>query len=478
MAHLVNKRLIKDATVVELTVEGGVYRSVNGMVHHNCDFCRKIHLLPDNITPRVWLSSEVETGYHIKNSDRPCWSGLHPNERCALTSLLPGFGFSKDGRVTWIGQGHNELEYQRNYKRPPKGEENRLKRIGKSEEMLLETLRKAAPSGVKRASQSEVHDRHLGELFGIDVWSVHGEIIRNTLDTDFCNGGNPERYPRYVHKATIWVEGHTESDVMAVVLHEFVEMGHMKAGDSYEIAHDKATEQEQLFRKAHPSGSPDLEIVREWIESHGLAPSDKLEKALPARTHREFTNDVLLPFGWSQPKPGETGHWGSSHNVSGLNWKGYSQTDISGGLDRQRQHYFLSQLGLASFETGGQHSFGYRPGTEFAEGYRSIGAPSIDEVKQQALQRKVLRTKLGPGAKPMIVLGVNMESADWAPVDQIQHSIPDEELKDPNFLHRASQIKPAALGVVDVGGGLVAENDELLHHARQRGFTHVPVIRG
>jgi hypothetical protein len=108
-----------------------------------CDECRRLHLLPDGVTPRVWRSSEVESGYHKRGVDRPSWQLLHPHCRCALATVLKGFGFDKGGKVTFISNDHDELAYQRSYKRPPRGEAPRLKRIGKSEEPTGEPLEKA-----------------------------------------------------------------------------------------------------------------------------------------------------------------------------------------------------------------------------------------------------------------------------------------------------------------------------------------------
>lgn len=52
------------------------------MVVHDdllCKECRRLHLLPDGVTPRVWLLSEVKTGYHKRGEDTPSVSGLHPH---------------------------------------------------------------------------------------------------------------------------------------------------------------------------------------------------------------------------------------------------------------------------------------------------------------------------------------------------------------------------------------------------------------
>jgi GNAT superfamily N-acetyltransferase/predicted RNA binding protein YcfA (HicA-like mRNA interferase family) len=77
-----------------------------------CDECRRLHMLPDGVTPKVWKSSEVSTEYHERGEDRPSWHLMHPHCRCALTTIMPGFGF-KAGRITFIAFGHDEWQHQR-----------------------------------------------------------------------------------------------------------------------------------------------------------------------------------------------------------------------------------------------------------------------------------------------------------------------------------------------------------------------------
>jgi hypothetical protein len=83
-------------------------------VHDNrlCDECQRLHLLGDGITPRVWKLTELGYGYHKKGDPNPKVGGLHPNERCTLTFLAPGYGFS-NGKVAYIGPGHDEYINQR-----------------------------------------------------------------------------------------------------------------------------------------------------------------------------------------------------------------------------------------------------------------------------------------------------------------------------------------------------------------------------
>lgn len=78
-----------------------------------CEECKRLHLLDDEKTPRVWRLSELEHGKHKRGEASPKVGGLHPHCRCSLTTLLPGYGFDRNGRVVWKKQGHAELERQR-----------------------------------------------------------------------------------------------------------------------------------------------------------------------------------------------------------------------------------------------------------------------------------------------------------------------------------------------------------------------------
>jgi hypothetical protein len=78
-----------------------------------CEECMRVHMLPDRVTPRVFLLSEIGRGYHKKGGEFPSMWGLHPSCRCQCVSILPGWGFGPTGRVKYIKKGHMELERQR-----------------------------------------------------------------------------------------------------------------------------------------------------------------------------------------------------------------------------------------------------------------------------------------------------------------------------------------------------------------------------
>lgn len=77
-----------------------------------CDECKRIHLLPDQITPRVYKLSEVKMGYHKKGEDQPCMSGLHPNCQCLPAACPRGYGFSA-GSLVFKSLDWDEFAHQR-----------------------------------------------------------------------------------------------------------------------------------------------------------------------------------------------------------------------------------------------------------------------------------------------------------------------------------------------------------------------------
>jgi hypothetical protein len=78
-----------------------------------CAECKRVHLLPDGKTPRVFKMSEVSAGYHDRGSDRPSVSGLHPHCRCSLTGMARGYGFDGAGMITFVSLDHDEFARQR-----------------------------------------------------------------------------------------------------------------------------------------------------------------------------------------------------------------------------------------------------------------------------------------------------------------------------------------------------------------------------
>lgn len=85
---------------------------------HRCKECTRLHMMPDETTPRVWKMSQLGSGYHKRGESNPKVGGLHPHCRCVLTHLLPGYGFDAAGRITYISQGYDEYAKQHGEEQP------------------------------------------------------------------------------------------------------------------------------------------------------------------------------------------------------------------------------------------------------------------------------------------------------------------------------------------------------------------------
>lgn len=117
-----------------------------------CPECKRIHLMADEKTPRLWYLSEVGHGYHKKGEENPKLAGLHPNCRCSMATLLPGYGFDGAGMVSYIKPDHIEIDAQRG--------------VEKHERIYHERLFKSTPAGKKHYHANQ------------DEWEANGRNMR------------------------------------------------------------------------------------------------------------------------------------------------------------------------------------------------------------------------------------------------------------------------------------------------------------
>jgi hypothetical protein len=93
----------------------------------------------------------------------------------------------------------------------------------------------------------------LGEVcpHGLHIVLVDGTHVRNTYDSDFCQGGNGFAYPAFVPENEIWIDNCIPPRERALVaFHECVEAELMRGGASYDEAHDEAKRREDAWRRA------------------------------------------------------------------------------------------------------------------------------------------------------------------------------------------------------------------------------------
>jgi 8-oxo-dGTP pyrophosphatase MutT (NUDIX family)/GNAT superfamily N-acetyltransferase len=97
---------------------------------------------------------------------------------------------------------------------------------------------------------------------GLKMFLVNGEHIRFTVDSDYVQGGNPERYP-WIPPGEIWIDESTPRDEIPYVgLHECDEANLMHSHhEGYEQAHDQAKRVEDEHR-AEDFGKAEDEVER------------------------------------------------------------------------------------------------------------------------------------------------------------------------------------------------------------------------
>lgn len=112
-----------------------------------CEECKRLHLMDDGRTPRLWYLSEVGHGYHKKGDSNPKLNGLHPHCRCTPATMLPGFGFDDAGMVTYVKPDHLEIEEQRGVKKSerPLDETPEPAQITVPDEVVVELKKELGP---------------------------------------------------------------------------------------------------------------------------------------------------------------------------------------------------------------------------------------------------------------------------------------------------------------------------------------------
>jgi len=126
--------------IVAVNANNGNTRPVVGFTSMNdaerCKDCTRLHTMDGGSVPRLWYLHELSAGYFKKGNSTPSVSGIHPHCRCALFTILPGFGFDPAGRVIYVGPGYSEIDLQREVFSDEEDTTNEQSEVKKSEPYL------------------------------------------------------------------------------------------------------------------------------------------------------------------------------------------------------------------------------------------------------------------------------------------------------------------------------------------------------
>ncbi len=107
------------------------------------------------------------------------------------------------------------------------------------------------PVAKKRITADNIRSSKLGNIKGLDIVLVKGEIIRNLIHIDFTEGGNPQVY-KYMPAGEVWIEDSMDyDDIASTIVHEIFEYNIMKdLHKVYDDAHDMASGYEMELRRS------------------------------------------------------------------------------------------------------------------------------------------------------------------------------------------------------------------------------------
>jgi hypothetical protein len=72
-----------------------------------------VHLLPDQITPRLYYAKEINQNFYKKGDKIPSVFGTNPYCRCNFSYLALSYNFDEQGKIVYKEKGFNALEEQR-----------------------------------------------------------------------------------------------------------------------------------------------------------------------------------------------------------------------------------------------------------------------------------------------------------------------------------------------------------------------------
>lgn len=79
-----------------------------------CKTCLKLWHDDNNpMIPKLYKASEIREGYSTHKDPVPTWNATHPHCRHVWIMVAPNYGFNKDGRLKFVGFGHDEFKERR-----------------------------------------------------------------------------------------------------------------------------------------------------------------------------------------------------------------------------------------------------------------------------------------------------------------------------------------------------------------------------
>lgn len=134
------------------------------------------------------------------------------------------------------------------------------------------------------SSQDLAWKRYMSEAcpHGLLLVLVDGTHVRNTHDSDFCQGGNGFRY-RFIPRGELWIDEQISEDEWPLIaFHECYEAELMRGGMDYDGAHLRAKMQEDRVRHAANPRASVLRAEADQLEMEAIGHQDRGAELLAA----------------------------------------------------------------------------------------------------------------------------------------------------------------------------------------------------
>lgn len=108
------------------------------------------------------------------------------------------------------------------------------------------------------ANQSEIYSKFLTNIGPLQIWLVHGRVIRDKVFIDFTEGGNSNAYQWLPPFQIVLDADATAQELKFTQLHELTEYNAMAKGIGYETAHSNYANPVEQKARSNPALWPQL----------------------------------------------------------------------------------------------------------------------------------------------------------------------------------------------------------------------------
>lgn len=174
--------------VIEAAIDAGdpdpVVYWVVSKDSRTCDECKRLHLMPDGITPRLWYLSEVSHAYHVKGENFPSIGGLHPH--CFTGSM---YLHTSEGQISFKDLYNKQKEVDVWVSNKVTRKDGKISFNREASGTRLLKASKVYDTGVQPCYWIRLTTGHTVEVsYGHEMWAYQGQGFKKIRAKDLMPG--------------------------------------------------------------------------------------------------------------------------------------------------------------------------------------------------------------------------------------------------------------------------------------------------